>query len=99
MEEGAAPKMDLKKMAPVVVIVAVEIDNYRDEGCNVGNGVAECDGGRKNQGGGDGIIVWRCSHGGGGRRKLAGGRKGRRRRRGAGDCHGERRKGSISDTM
>ena len=39
MEEGAAPKMDLKEMAPVIVVVAVEIEDDGDERGYICDGV------------------------------------------------------------
>lgn len=57
VEQRTAAKMNRKEMAPMVVILSVEIDDNGDERSSVSNGVA------KGKGGGNG-------NGGGGRRSM-----------------------------
>ena len=60
MEERAAAKVDLEQMAPVIVVPAMEIKDNWDEWRDIGDGVAEREGGRDSQGGGGGGggVVW-----------------------------------------
>lgn len=98
VKKGAAPEMNLEEMAPVIVVVAVEIQDDGDERGDVGDRIT------KREGGGDGESGWRrgglaAMAGKCGLAATAGGWKGGlaaggwKRWLAAGVCHGERRGG------
>lgn len=54
VEERASSEMDLEKMTPVIIVVAVKVEDDRDERGNVCDGVAEGEGGGDGESGGGG---------------------------------------------